>query len=518
MGVFLCIAWILYIFHLLRCTVRQTSYGLCLGVFVINRLNSHKSHLGKPWLAVPAFGLSAFIVAGCSQAAEVGGQPDPMREATGTVALVPSRGGVSGGNLVLVNTGENTTGPITATFGDAAEIECQYDQKSARHACTAPSRDLPGTVDVTLNVEGNPLARQLSYTYTTDGTQASPPLVIDTATVRQRAQEIREIYPSGVQLGAVLKNGAPVDVFGRVIDDAINPDYFFVPTLDDAITLREAGIEATIAVMYVSEVEDLPLFLHYDIEAAAIDSAWAEEAERAVADSGGGPLRVHLWVDTGMGREGVVPDDALPVARAIEDAPHLELAGIATHFNSITADDPAAIEANDLTNNTVLQKNRFDGAVAQIRDAGMGQDALIHAGASAVLLNGVAALHYDLMRIGGAFFGASLPEERIYSWTTELAQVKTLPAGWCLDYDCTTPTEAPMKVGLVHHVPARENAVVFTVRGVRVPELLNYGSVVTLDLSGVPDAVAGDEVTLDFHPDAYYTPDGSAPLPVTTAS
>jgi len=340
-------------------------------------------------------------------------------------------------------------------------------------------------------------------------------MVINTGTLQDRAREVRGIYPYGVKLGAVLENGEPVDVFGRVLNDTIAPDYFFVPTLDDAIALREAGINARIAVLYMSPVEDIPLLLHYDIETAALDSAWAEAAEQAVAASGGGPLRVHLWIDTGMSWEGVVPDDALPVARTIEDSPHLELAGIATHFGAITPEDSAAIAANDTANRTVIQKMRFDGAVEQIRGAGLGRNALIHAGATDVLLNEVEGLYYDLMRIGGAFFGASLPEERIYSWTTTLAQVKELPAGWCLDYDCTTPTGSPMKVGLVHHVPRRENDVVFTVRGIRVPALINHGTVVTLDLSEVPEAAAGDEVTLDFDPDAFYNLDGSAPLPVT---
>ncbi|AJE33662.1 alanine racemase [Corynebacterium humireducens NBRC 106098 = DSM 45392] len=470
----------------------------------------------KTRMAVPAIGTTVLLLAGCAGTADVAEQGDPSRDATGTVSLVPSRGALNGGNTVLVDTGDDTTAPITATFGDSPEVECQFDQRSARHACTAPGRHTPGTVDVTVNVEGTPLPQQLPYTYTTDGSQASPAMVINTETVRQRAQEVRAIYPYGVKLGAVLKNGEPVDVFGRVINDAVSPDYFFVPTLDDAITLRESGIQSSIAVMYVSRVEEIPLFLHYDIEASAIDSAWAEEANRIAAASGGDPLRVHLWIDTGMGREGVVPDDAFTVARTIEESPHLELVGIATHFNAIKADDSAAIAANDLTRHTVLQKNRFEGAVNQIREAGMGQNALIHAGATDVLVHGIEELNYDLMRIGGAFFGASAPEERIYSWTTTLTQVKELPAGWCLDYDCTTPTASPIRVGLVNHVPRRENEVEFTVRGVKVPALLNHGTVVTLDLSGVPDAVAGDEVTLDFDPRAFYNPDGTAPLPVTT--
>ncbi|AGF73307.1 alanine racemase [Corynebacterium halotolerans YIM 70093 = DSM 44683] len=465
-------------------------------------------------LAVPALGLSAFILAGCTQVSEAGAQDGDTGEGTGVVSLAPAHGGIQGGNLVLVDTGEGTEEPVTAQFGDTG-VECEFDDKSGRHACIVPAREVPGTVDVALSTNGVPLAETTSYTYTTDGSQDMPVLTVDTETVRGHAEVVRGAYPPGVQLGAVLKNGAPVDVFGQVIDEAAAPEYFFVPKLDDAIALRDAGIESKIAVMYVSQIEDIPLMLHYDIEATAANLAWVEEAEEIVSQSDG-TLRVHQWIDTGLGREGVTPDEALPLARAIEESENLELVGIATHFSTITENDAEAIENNDATNTTVAQKNRFDTAVAEIRDAGLGQDALIHAGASDVLYNQIEPLFYDLMRIGGAFFGGLDVEDRVYSWTTELEQIKTLPAGWCIDYDCTDPTEEPMKVGLVNHIPRRETNVVFTIRGQEVPVVLHHGTVVTLDLSAVPDAEVGDVVDMDFDPNTYFMLDGTAPLPVTT--
>ena len=219
-----------------------------------------------------------------------------------------------------------------------------------------------------------------------------------------------------------------------------------------------------------------------------------------------------------MGREGVVPEEALPLARAVEDAPHLELAGIATHFSTITEGDEDAIERNDTANTTVAQKSRFDGAVAAIRDAGLGRDALVHAGTSDVLDLEMEPLYYDLLRIEGMFFGADAPADRVYSWATELSQVKTLPAGWCLDYGCTDPTASPKKVGLIHHIPSRENELTYNVRGKQVPVLLDHGTVVTLDLSEVPDAAAGDEVAIDFSAEAFHILDATAPLPVTTGA
>lgn len=154
--------------------------------------------------------------------------------------------------------------------------------------------------------------------------------------------------------------------------------------------------------------------------------------------------------------------------------------------------------------------------MAAIRDAGLGQDALIHAGASDVLDQEIDSLYYDLLRVGGMFFASSPPETTLYSWTTELSQVKTLPAGWCIDYGCTEPTTEPKKVGLVNHIPSRENELTYTVGGKQVPVLLDHGTVLTLDLSEVPEAAAGDEVAIDFSAEAFHLLDATAPLPVTT--
>ncbi len=462
-------------------------------------------------LVTSVLALSVLALAGCAQDA---GADAPPAVASGSTTLSPSHGGLRGGNLVLADTGGNTDGPVTVRFGDE-EVECEFDERSARHACVAPARGTPGTVEVSFAAGGNALGEKTAYTYTTPGTQDIPMLSVDTETVRRNAEEIRADFPSGVQLGAVLKNGEPVDVFGKVIEDAADVDYFFVPKLSDAIALREAGVEAKIAVLYVAQVEDIPLLMHYDVEVAATDPAWVEAAEKVLSTTGGA-LKVHLWVDTGMGREGVVPEEALPLARAIEEAPHLELAGIATHFSTVTEADKDAIERNDTANTTAAQKSRFDDAVSAIRDAGLGKDALIHAGASDVLDQEIDSLYYDLLRIGGMFFTSSPPEERLYSWTTELSQVKTLPAGWCIDYGCTEPTTSPKKVGLINHIPSRENELTYTVGGKKVPVLLDHGTVLTLDLSEVPEAAAGDEVVIDFAEEAFHILDATAPLPVTT--
>ena len=82
------------------------------------------------------------------------GADAPPAVASGSVALSPWHGGLQGGNLVLADTGGNTDGPVTVRFGEA-EVECEFDERSARHACVAPARSTPGTVEVSFAAGGN---------------------------------------------------------------------------------------------------------------------------------------------------------------------------------------------------------------------------------------------------------------------------------------------------------------------------------------------------------------------------
>src|SRR5881296_2379990 len=95
----------------------------------------------------------------------------------------------------------------------------------------------------------------------------------------------------------------------------------------------------------------------------------------------------------------------------------------------------------------------FDEVVEAIHAEGIGRDAIIHAGASDVLRFGVTPVYYSMLRIGTMFFENPSPEHRNYTWKTKLLQIKTLPKGWCIDYDCHVTVDVDTRVGLVAHVP-----------------------------------------------------------------
>ena len=110
-----------------------------------------------------------------------------------------------------------------------------------------------------------------------------------------------------------------------------------VATADEAAELREGGIEAPVLVMGAISSQELPVALAAGAQLVAWDQRFVDEVARlASADA---PVRLHVKLDSGMGRLGTRDADAaLAVAQRIsQSGPALDLAGAMTHF--ATADD-----------------------------------------------------------------------------------------------------------------------------------------------------------------------------------
>ena len=427
----------------------------------------------------------------------------------------PASGPIEGNRFVFVDVEEPAaaigTASMTCQFAQHAASPGEYDAKSARYLCRTPVHPRPESVTLTITLDGAEFRMPVPYVYTTHGKNDTPVTEVDVPTFQQQVKRVRDLIPGGVALCAVLKNGEPVGWLADAMARAAKVDYFCVPNAQDGIALREAGVDAPIMVLYLTEASYAPVLLHYDLEPAAYSLAWVDEATRLLQRARG-VLKVHLWIDTGLSREGVMPDDALALARAVNQSPKLHLQGIATHFCCLDKGDVAAIEKGKLANRTALQKHRFDEVVRAIRAEGIGRDAIIHAGASDVLRFGMTPLYYNMLRIGTMLFENPSAEHRNYTWKTRILQVKTLPKGWCIDYRCAATVKVDTRVGLVAHVP--NNEVSYFVRGKRVRKLLDHEHVIVLDISQLPDVREGEEVTIVL-PDEVVTgrpPESNSPL------
>jgi alanine racemase len=162
-----------------------------------------------------------------------------------------------------------------------------------------------------------------------------------------------------------------------------------VATAEEAAELRAAGVSARILVMGAVSAEELTIALAAGAELVA----WTPEFVAGVAAAASREVRLHVKLDTGMGRLGTREvDQAHRVADAVLSAPVLVLAGAMTHF--ATADDDEEYLARQLA--------RFEPFVAELRRR---QPRIVaHAANSAATLR-LPASHFDLVRCGIAIYG-----------------------------------------------------------------------------------------------------------------
>lgn len=111
-----------------------------------------------------------------------------------------------------------------------------------------------------------------------------------------------------------------------------------VALTQEAVELREAGIDAPILVLSEQPVHDLATLVRYRVVCVAYNHDYVSQLNSESGRQGVVTL-VHLKVDTGMHRVGVAPAQVAERARAVIDASHLELDGLMTHL--ATADDPS---------------------------------------------------------------------------------------------------------------------------------------------------------------------------------
>jgi alanine racemase len=255
---------------------------------------------------------------------------------------------------------------------------------------------------------------------------------IDLDAIQHNVRALRGILVAPARLMVVVKANAYGHGAVEVARTAASAGAwgFGVATVDEGEELRRAGRREPVVLLDLTMPEEAARIVALDLAAGVADLDGARALSRA-ATSSGRPARVHLKVDTGMGRAGCVPADAPALARAIADLPGVALEGCYTHFPA--ADDP------DLTP-TREQAAAFSGVVASLREAGF-SGLLCHAANSA----GTIALpeaHFDLVRCGiaaygispAAHLGARVPLRPAMRLCARVVQVRRVSAGTTVGY------------------------------------------------------------------------------------
>jgi alanine racemase len=236
----------------------------------------------------------------------------------------------------------------------------------------------------------------------------------------------------------------------------------------------------------------------HDLEPTVCEPAFAE-ALSAAAAAAARPQRIHVEVDTGMGRTGVRVEDAQAFLDHVLALPGLRLASLYTHFPD--ADAPELEFSRD-------QLRRFGDLVGALAARGL-RPPRLHAANSAGTVN-LPDAHFDWVRVGLLAYGhppvnarARVDVRPVMSFKSRLVQIRDLPAGAPVSYARTFVTQRPTRMGVVAvgyghgYSWLLSNRGHMLVRGGRVPILGRVTMDLTMvDLGGVPDAELGDEVVL----------------------
>nr|MDQ3345366.1 alanine racemase [Chloroflexota bacterium] len=266
----------------------------------------------------------------------------------------------------------------------------------------------------------------------------------------------------------------------------------------EAVELRAAGIDAAIVVLWGIGPDEASAVSEHRLEPIVYDERAIDLLE-AVADRDGVRIGVHLKLDSGLGRQGATPDDAVVLATRIERSRRLHLAGTMSHL-AVPGEDDAFTE---------VQVLRLARVLDAIRSAGV-DPGLVHVSASGGLLAG-AVPFADAVRPGLALYGLRpawmadrdaglVPALSLRARALRLFDLAAGEAiGYGLRFRATRDTRiATLGIGYGDGWPrVHANNGWVLVRGRRAPVV---GAIsmdgLTVDLEGIDGVTYGDEFVL----------------------
>ncbi|MEN9687025.1 MAG: hypothetical protein RL381_37 [Actinomycetota bacterium] len=267
--------------------------------------------------------------------------------------------------------------------------------------------------------------------------------IVDLSAIKHNVELLKK--RAGTKLLAVVKADAYGHGLVPVAKAAISAgaDYLGVALLEEAITLRESGIDAPILAWLVQPGSDYSRAIELDIEIAAASIAALQEISQASTSK---KAKVHLEVDTGMTRGGFLSEWDLIDAEHVKN---IEIVGIFSHF--ARADEPGEKQNTD-------QLARFNQMVDRLHSLGF-TNVIRHLSNSAATLKNSAAA-FDMVRTGIAMYGLS-PDVQTLGSSQSLGLrpamqlraamylVKDVPANTPVGYGATESTSTETKLGVV---------------------------------------------------------------------
>ncbi len=324
---------------------------------------------------------------------------------------------------------------------------------------------------------------------------------IDLEAIAFNVRQFRRYIGAQVEVIAVVKGNAYGHGAARVAQAALEAGATRLAVHRDleGVELRRAGIEAPVLIMGYTPPDGVDIVVEHRLTPSLITLEFAQALSgRAVA--GGVSVPVHVKVDTGMSRYGLLPDEVIDFLRALHGMPGIIVEGLFTHFATADALDQTYVRQ---------QLAQFQQVLTAASQAGL-RPPLVHACNSAATMK-LTEAHFNAVRTGIAMYGMQPSSEwppvfeikPALTLKSLVSRVRDLPAGVGISYGRTYVTMQPIRAALVpvgygdgyHRILSNKGQVL--IHGLRAPIL---GRVCmdqfVVDASHIPGVQQDDEVVL----------------------
>ena len=323
---------------------------------------------------------------------------------------------------------------------------------------------------------------------------------IDLGKLRRNLQLIRRDLPREVQLLAVVKDEAyghgALDVARVAVEEGAWG--FGLSTLEEAMTLRDAGITAPLLLLGERRETELEWCVAHNLT-VCVNEPHTVRALAKIAANFGKQVPVHVKIHTGMSRYGVRWDEALPLIEQIVAEKSLRLEGVMTHFSQ--SDETDKTFAN-------LQFARFSEVLRALEQRKISVK-LRHACNSGGFLD-LPHAHLDMVRVGILMYGVfpssvcrRIPGiEPVMSVKARIAAIQKLKPGEVVGYGMryTAPSErriAVLPIGYGDGFPRVRNQGGALLHGKRAPLIGGIAmDALMVDITDIPEAQMWDEAVI----------------------
>jgi len=326
---------------------------------------------------------------------------------------------------------------------------------------------------------------------------------VDLNAIASNVHELRRIVQPGTRIMVAVKANAyghgSIEVARTAL--AHGADWLGVARFSEAIELRDAGIAAPILIFGYTPARYTRELVRLHLTQSVFSLEMAHTFSQQAAGTGD-RLRVHLKIDTGMGRLGIVPADAVTQEVAQMAAlPGLHLEGIYTHFASADSADKSYTE-----NQLALFCNFID----RLQQTGLSFE-VRHAANSGAIID-MPQTHLDMVRAGISLYGlypsdnvrnSAVALTPVLTWKARIVQLKQVPAGFHVSYGMTHRTAQPTTIATVPvgyadgYSRLLSNRGSMLVRGYRAPVVGRVCMDLTMiDVGHIAGVAVDDEVVI----------------------